>query len=135
MWSLIRSPSRSAAGAILYVTIGTLMIIWAGLWYYYFLFPLSNPPAWQQFACVGTILSGVAIVTIGLLFGSIGRDAKAADSTAGAVTSDPVVTSDAVVTATPSTVRPVAVTGLPTASLGRSGTVERFSDGTVSMPR
>jgi len=129
MWSLIRSPSRSAAGAILYVTIGTLMIIWAGLWYYYFLFPLSNPPAWQQFACVGTILSGVAIVTIGLLFGSIGRDAKAADATAGAVTSEPVVT------ATPSTVRPVAVTGLPTASLGRSGTVERFSDGTVSMPR
>jgi hypothetical protein len=61
MFGLLRDQSRSAAGAIGYVTIGTLMVIWAGLWYYYFLLPDPNPTPWQRFTCVGMILSGVAI--------------------------------------------------------------------------
>lgn len=81
MFELLRGQSRSAAGAIWYVTIGILMMIWAGLWYYYFLWPVQNPPRWQTFTCVGTILSGFAIGAIGLLFGLIGRGAKAADTT------------------------------------------------------
>lgn len=80
MLEFLRSPSRSAAGAILYVTIGTLMVIWAGLWYYYFILPVENPSTWQRFTCVGTILSGLAIVAIGLLFGLIGRGAREADN-------------------------------------------------------
>ncbi len=83
MFELLRGQSRSAAGAIWYVTIGVLMMIWAGLWYYYFLWPVPNPPRWQTFTCVGTILSGLAIGSIGLLFGLIGRGAKAADTTVG----------------------------------------------------
>ena len=83
MFELLRGQSRSAAGAIWYVTIGVLMMIWAGLWYYYYLWPVPNPPTWQTFTCVGTILSGFAIGSIGLLFGLIGRGAKAADTTVG----------------------------------------------------
>jgi uncharacterized BrkB/YihY/UPF0761 family membrane protein len=97
MLELLRSPSRSAATAILYVTIGTLMVIWAGLWYFYFLMPQTAPPAWEKFACVGTILSGCAIAVIGFLFGSIGRDAKAADNAVGVASSGsiaPVVAGD-----------------------------------------
>lgn len=90
MFELMKSPSRSAAGAIMYVTIGTLMVIWAGLWYYFFLSPLSNPPAWQKFVCVGTILSGLAIGVIGLLFGMIGREAKAADNAVGVAPAGPI---------------------------------------------
>jgi len=87
MFELFRNQSRSAAGAIKYVTVGTLLIIWAGLWYYYFLMPVPNAPAWQKYACVGTILSGIAIAAIGLLFGLIGRGAKAADTTVAATSS------------------------------------------------
>ncbi len=87
MFELFRNQSRSAAGAIKYVTVGTLLIIWAGLWYYYFLMPVPNAPTWQKFTCVGTILSGFAIAAIGLLFGLIGRGAKAADTTVGAASS------------------------------------------------
>ena len=91
MLELLRRPSRSAAGAILYVTIGTLMVIWAGLWYWYFLMPQQNPPALQRFMCVGIILSGFSIGIIGLLFGQIGREAKLADNAVGVASASPGV--------------------------------------------
>lgn len=123
MIELFRAQSRSAAGAIVYVTAGTLMIIWAGLWYYYFLAPAPNPPIWQKFACVGTILSGFAIGVIGLLFGLIGRGAKGADTTVGAAATGaaipaiPVVRSGAnVVSGAPPSVFPVASVSTPTVS-------------------
>ena len=90
MFELFQNQSRSAAGAIKYVTIGSLLIIWAGLWYYYFLMPAPNAPTWQKYTCVGTIMSGFAIAAIGLLFGLIGRGAKAADTTVGAASTGAV---------------------------------------------
>lgn len=103
MLELLRSPSRSAAGAIFYVTVGTLMVIWAGLAYYFFVFPMPDPPPWQKFACFGTVLSGIAISLIGLLFGTIGREAKSADNTVGVAPAGPIVPMVA------SPVNPVAV--------------------------
>ncbi|MDZ4683635.1 MAG: hypothetical protein SH850_01020 [Planctomycetaceae bacterium] len=108
MFGLLRDQSRSAAGAIWYVTIGTLLVIWASLWYYYFLMPSPNPPAWQRFACVGTILSGFAIGAIGMLFGLIGRSSKGADTTVGVAAAEPIAAvatpdvSPTVVVSTPS---------------------------------
>ncbi len=93
MFGLLRDQSRSAAGAIWYVTIGTLMVIWSGLWYFYFIMPVPNPSAWQRFTCVGMILSGVAIGAIGLLFGLIGRSSKGADTTVGVAAAEPIVSS------------------------------------------
>lgn len=110
MFELFRNQSRSAAGAIKYVTIGTLLIIWAGLWYYYFLMPVPNAPAWQKFVCVGTILSGFAIAAIGLLFGLIGRGAKAADTTVGAASSAQPAAIDQVV---PTNLRSAGDVGAP----------------------
>lgn len=89
MFERLRVQSRSASGAIKYVTIGVLMMIWAGLWYYYFLRPYPEAPLWQRYLCVGTIFSGLAIIAIGLLFGQIGRGAKAADETVGVATTQP----------------------------------------------
>ena len=109
MFELLRSPSRSASGAILYVTVGTLMVIWAGLWYFYFLFPMPNPPQWQKFACVGTILSGIAIGSIGFLFGFIGRKAKSADNAVGVAPAGPMVAASPIVPIAASTGNPVAV--------------------------
>ena len=91
MFALLRNQSKSAAGAITYVTIGTLLTIWAGLWYYYFIMPDPNAPTWQRFACTGVLLSGLAVAAIGLLFGLIGRRAKAADNTVGVAHPGPVI--------------------------------------------
>ncbi len=91
MFEMLRTQSRSASGAILYVTVGTLLMIWSGLYYYYFLSAAERASDWQNFTCIGTILSGLAIASIGLLFGVIGRGAKAADTTIGAAPIGPVV--------------------------------------------
>lgn len=110
MLELFRSQSRSAAGAIKYVTIGTLMMIWAGLWYYYYIRPVPNPPTWQTFVCVGTIMSGFAVAVIGLMFGLIGRGAKAADTTVAAASNG---TTAPVVQVLPTSVRASGQTVLP----------------------
>ena len=38
-------------------------MIWSGLSYYYFLMNNPEAPAWANFLCIGTILSGFAIAT------------------------------------------------------------------------
>lgn len=114
MLEMMRNQSRSAAGAIKYVTIGTLMIIWAGLWYFFFVLPIPNASPTHKFICVGTILSGIAIVLIGLLFGSIGRGAKGADTTTGVAPVVPMVAAPAASL----TAAPVAQTAVPIESAG-----------------
>ena len=91
MFEMLRSQSKSATGAILYVTVGTLLMIWAGLSYYYFLMNNPEAPAWANFLCIGTILSGLAVASIGLMFGLIGRGAKGADTTVGVAPIGPMV--------------------------------------------
>ncbi len=114
MFEMLRSQSRSATGAILYVTVGTLLMIWSCLTYYYFLMNNPSAPAWQNFLCIGTILSGFAIATIGLLFGIIGRGAKAADTTVATVAAAPI----APVVAAPGVVGGQVVTAAPMAPAG-----------------
>ena len=69
--------------------------------------PVPNAPTWQKFTCVGTILSGFAIAAIGLLFGLIGRGAKAADTTVGAASSGPAAS------VVPTSVRSAGEIGTP----------------------
>ena len=115
MFEMLRTQSRSASGAILYVTVGTLLMIWSGLYYYYFLSAAERTSDWQNFACLGTILSGFAIAAIGLLFGVIGRGAKAADTTVGAAPIGPMVAPAVVgnpgVVAAPMTTAPMTNAG------------------------
>jgi hypothetical protein len=122
MFGLLRDQSKSAAGAIWYVTVGTLMVIWAGLWYYYFLMPFPDVPAWQRFACAGTILSGIAIGVIGLLFGRIGRSSKGADTTVGVAAEEPLA---GVAPITPTTVvRTPTMSNAPRVEMPVSGRLD-----------
>ncbi len=89
MLSLLRSPSRSAGTAIWYVTVGVLMMIWTGVWYY------ARHQNWaegsadgsdhalEKYVCIGLFMTGLAVLVIGLLVGQIGGAAKQADNTVG----------------------------------------------------
>ena len=86
----LRQPSPSTGLAIFYITIGTLLAIWGGVWYYFLHNEgpaNSNPPGvWQYYVCTGVLLTGIALTIIGLLVGRIGQEAQNADTPIGQVT-------------------------------------------------
>ncbi len=85
MLSLLRSPSRSAGTAVMYVTIGVLMMIWTGVWYYarHEHWAENSDATAEKYICIGLFMSGLAVTVIGLLVGQIGGAAKQADNTVG----------------------------------------------------
>jgi hypothetical protein len=71
-------PSSAAQIAILYITIGALMVVWSGVWYFYL---NENQPDSRRpyFWITGLMLSGLTLTVIGLAVGRIGRSAKHAE--------------------------------------------------------
>jgi hypothetical protein len=76
MW--FKESLKASRMALTYVTVGTMTVIWSGVWYVY----LLNNPAETQHAyywCTGFLVTGLALVLIGLGLGWIGRSAQAGD--------------------------------------------------------
>jgi hypothetical protein len=73
--------SRSAylAGvALAYLTVGSLMLVWTGVWWYYLeKHPPSRLVTWYM--CYGLIGTGVVLVVLAPLVGPIGRMARKAE--------------------------------------------------------
>jgi hypothetical protein len=64
--------------AITYITVGALAIVWTGIWYFYLnSYPPQTPAPYYW--CTGILLSGVALMIIGLAIGQIGRSARHAE--------------------------------------------------------
>ena len=89
---ILSKPSDAARTSVKYVTLGSLITVWAGIWYWYL---SRNPPTNQlyQYLCTGTLLSGVVLLVIGLALGRIGRAARDAELPPKEVT-DAAVTSE-----------------------------------------
>lgn len=82
----LRQPSPSTGIAVMFITLGTLAAIWAGVWYYYLRTnPDIEPNNWKYFVCTGLFLSGVAVAAIGILVGRIGQEAQHADTPVGEI--------------------------------------------------
>ena len=87
MFGMTRTESGSASRSITYITVGVLMMIWSGVWY--FAFHNNNPgddAKWQIYVIGGLFTSGLAVMIIGLLIGPLGFAAKSADATVPANT-------------------------------------------------
>jgi hypothetical protein len=73
--SILTKPSGAFSASLIYITIGTLIDIWmiVSLVFY--------PPStdWGHFLVVGFLVSGFAILIIGLFLGPIGRAARHAE--------------------------------------------------------
>ena len=75
---MLSKPSSAARVAVLYVTLGTLIDVWSGVWLWY----LSNhPPSHESlyYWCWCFLLTGAALVVIGLGIGQISRAARHAE--------------------------------------------------------
>ena len=77
MWLFTLSLS-AARTALVYITVGALVIIWTGVWYVYL---YNNPPETNSvyYWCTGFLMTGLAMVFIGLGLDRIGRSARHAD--------------------------------------------------------
>jgi len=77
VFSSITSATRAA---LLYITVGAVMIVWSAIYYVY----LNNHPPAQGvdtpwYWCTGFLLTGATLLVIGLTVGWIGRSARQAD--------------------------------------------------------
>ena len=73
--SILTAPSSAFSTSLIYITVGTLIDIWTivSLLYY--------PPStdWGHFLVIGFLVTGIALLVIGLLLGPIGRAARHAE--------------------------------------------------------
>jgi hypothetical protein len=73
---MLTQPSFGPRTALTYVTIGSLLDVWTGVWYFAFhdhAFPLSHTAKFWMF---GLFLTGLTLVVIGVLLGPLGRSAR-----------------------------------------------------------
>lgn len=77
MW-LLQRTSSAARTALVYITIGALIVIWTGVWWLYL---RNNPPETTgvYYWCGGFMVTGLTLIAIGLGIGQIGRSARHAD--------------------------------------------------------
>jgi hypothetical protein len=72
-------PSNEARIAIIFVTLGPLIIVWSGVWYMYQYNHAPDTPASERYICYGSMLSGGVLLVIGLALGRIARSARQAE--------------------------------------------------------
>src|SRR5688500_9875327 len=76
MWPFSQWTTAGRA-ALIYISAGTLTVIWAGVWYVYL---FNNPPTESAFYwCTGWMITGLGMLVIGLVLGMVNRSARQAE--------------------------------------------------------
>jgi hypothetical protein len=75
---LFNQSSSASRPALVYITVGALVVVWTGVWYVHL---FNNPPEMHSayYWCTGFLVTGVTLVCIGLGLDRIGRLAGQAD--------------------------------------------------------
>ena len=76
--ALLTKPTAAAKVSLAYITIGSLLIVWTGVYCAYL---YNNPPENHSifYFCTALLLTGFVLVVIGLAVGRIGRAARHAE--------------------------------------------------------
>jgi hypothetical protein len=77
MW-LFKQSSSAARSALIYITVGAVVVIWTIIWYVYL---HNNPPETNTafYWATGFLMTGLTMILIGFGLGRIGRAAQGAD--------------------------------------------------------
>ena len=77
---LLSKPAFGPRTAIIYITIGSLIDVWTGVWYFTFARDdHGNISRNTWFWLAGLFLTGITLIVIGILLGEIGRSARKAE--------------------------------------------------------
>lgn len=115
--SILTTPSGAFPISLVYITVGTLIDVWTvvALWYYP---PQTN---WGYFWTVGFLVTGLALLLIGLLLGPIGRAARHAELPPTEVT-PAVEQAEQTAAANPPPVVPAAPVATPDSTVAQAPT-------------
>jgi hypothetical protein len=121
------SANPAARTALMYITTGALVDIWAGVWWYY----MHNQGAGDidrtwWYVDIGLLLSGAILIIIGLTIGRIGHEARHADApppspNAGTSPTQPTMQGNVPVVNNPQAVFPNGVPMVPTTGVTAAG--------------
>jgi hypothetical protein len=107
---IMSKPSKAAHMAILFVTVGALLMVWSGVWYAWMLHQM--PPDASQphkdgwlYLCYAIFLSGLVLFIIGFLLGRIGRAGRRAELPHSAAAGTSIITPSGVSSANSAPVR------------------------------
>jgi RsiW-degrading membrane proteinase PrsW (M82 family) len=75
---ILSKPSSAAPTSLVFITLGALLVVWSGLWYFYL---QNNPPSHQfvHYLDAGFLLSGIVFLMIGIFLGPMARFARQAE--------------------------------------------------------
>lgn len=73
---ILTQPAFGPKVALAYVTVGALIDVWTGVWYFTRDNELTRS---QQFWIVGLALTGLTFILLGLFLGPLGRSARRAE--------------------------------------------------------
>ena len=106
--SILTNPSAAFPTSLIYITVGTLIDIWTIVSLFFY------PPStdWGKFLVVGFLVTGLALLVIGLLLGPIGRAARHAELPPTEVT-PAVAQTEQTAAANPPPVVPIAPPAAP----------------------
>jgi len=76
---ILSKPSSAARTSLIYITIGALVDIWSGVWWWYLRDEAGDVPRGMWYLCIGCLLTGLALIVLGLAVGQIGRSARHAE--------------------------------------------------------
>jgi hypothetical protein len=102
---IMSKPSKAAHMAVIYVTVGALVMICSAFWYAWMYFhqaPDGTRPDGWMYVCGAIFCCALAIFIIGFALGSIGRAGRRAElppEVSATHTAQPAVTSQPVVSA------------------------------------
>jgi hypothetical protein len=78
--NVISNITSATRAALLYITVGAVILIWSGIYYYYLTkHPSAEGTDMPFYWCTGFFLTGLVLLTIGLGIGWIGRAARPAE--------------------------------------------------------
>jgi hypothetical protein len=90
----LHQPSQGTRYSLYYITIGSVTVIWSGVWYYWLRHSATPLGDSRFYVCTGLLLTGLAFLVIGVLIGRIGKEASHADVPVGTVTAAAVKPGD-----------------------------------------
>ncbi len=76
---LMSQPSSAAKTSLAYITLGSLVLVWTAVWYWYLHTNPEGVLTRTWYICYGLLATGAVVLVIGLAVGQIGRQARHAE--------------------------------------------------------